>query len=52
MFKTELTVVVEDGVVQNVEGLPSGWTYQVYEQDSDNSGFEIGVYRKEQGHVQ
>ena len=50
MFKTELTIVVEDGVVQSVEGLPSGWTYQV--EDNDNSGFEIGVFRREQGHVQ
>ena len=48
VFKTELTIVVEDGVVQSVEGLPSGWTYLV--EDNDISGFEIGVYRREQGH--
>ena len=46
VFKTELTIVVEDGVVQDVEGLPSGWTFQV--DDNDVSGFEVGIYKKEQ----
>ena len=45
VFKTELTIVVEDGVVQNVEGLPSGWTFQV--DDNNVSGFEVGIYKKE-----
>ena len=48
VFKTELTVVVEDGVVQDVKGLHDGWTYQV--DDHDVSGFNVGVYRREQGH--
>ena len=46
VFKTELTIVVEDGVVQNVEGLPNGWTFQV--DDNNVSGFEVGIYKKEQ----
>jgi hypothetical protein len=46
VFKTELTIVVEDGVVQDVEGLPSGWTFQV--DDNNVSGFEVGIYKKEQ----
>ncbi len=50
VFRTELTVVVEDGVVQDIQGLPDGWTYEI--DDHDTSGFDIGVYREEQGHVQ
>jgi hypothetical protein len=46
MFKTELTIVVEDGVVQTVKGLPKGWTFQV--DDNNVSGFEVGIYKKEQ----
>ena len=46
VFKTELTIVVEDGVVQDVEGLPSGWAFQV--DDNNVSGFEVGIYKKEQ----
>jgi len=46
VFKTELTIVVEDGVVQDVEGLPNGWTFQV--DDNNVSGFEVGIYKKEQ----
>ena len=48
VFKTELTIVVEDGVVQDVKGLPDGWTYQI--DDHNVSGFNVGVYRREQGH--
>ena len=36
-----ITIVVEGGVVQDVEGLPDGWTYLI--EDNDNSGFDIGV---------
>ena len=50
VFKTELTIVVEDGVVQDVEGLPSGWTFQV--DDNNVSGFEVGIYKKEQENEQ
>ena len=46
MFRTELRIVVEDGVVQGVEGLPKGWTFQV--DDNNVSGFEVGIYKKEQ----
>ena len=46
VFKTELTVVVEDGVVSSVEGLPDGWTFQV--DDNNVSGFEVSIYKKEQ----
>jgi len=45
MFATTLKVLVEDGVVQSVEGLPKGWTYLV--DDNNVSGFEIGIYKKE-----
>ena len=41
-----ITIVFENGNVQNVEGLPDGWTYLV--EDSDNSGFDIGIYKREQ----
>ena len=36
-----------DGI-QDVKGLPDGWTYQI--DDHDISGFDIGVYRREQGY--
>jgi len=57
VFRTELTVVVEDGVVSSVEGLPNGWTYQVgclerlnqqHLTNNNVAGFEIGIYKKEQ----
>ena len=41
-----ITIVVEGGVVQNVEGLPDGWTYLI--EDNDINGFNMGVYRREQ----
>jgi hypothetical protein len=41
-----ITIVVEDGVVHTVDGLPDGWTYLV--EDNDVNGFDIGVYKREQ----
>ena len=43
-----ITIVVEDGIVQNVEGLPDGWTYLV--EDNDVNGFDIGVWKSEDEH--
>ena len=40
-----ITIVFENGNVQNVEGLPDGWTYLV--EDNDSNGFDIGVYKME-----
>jgi len=41
-----ITIVFENGIVQDVEGLPDKWTYLV--EDNDINGFDIGVYRREQ----
>ena len=43
-----ITIVVEDGIVQNVEGLPDGWTYLV--EDNDVNGFDVGVWKSEDEH--
>ena len=41
-----ITIVFENGIVQDVEGLPDKWTYLV--EDNDINGFNMGVYRREQ----
>ena len=40
---SNITIVVEGGVVQSVEGLPDGWTYLV--EDNDIDGFNLGVWK-------
>ena len=44
-----ITIVFENGIVQDVEGLPDKWTYLV--EDNDINGFDIGVWKSEEERV-
>lgn len=35
MNKTEITIVVEGGVVVDVTGLPAGWLYRIEDHDME-----------------